>query len=437
MILEIISIILAIICVGTSVLCLVYVKKLSNEKNPQIEVDKITNEIQNSSKNQNELNSNLNQLVLQNIKGSNDTLMKTIMENNRSQFSQLSDIIGRLNTMIQNSDTSMKSAIQTLENGLTTMRQDNEKKLDQMRQTVDEKLSVSLENRLSSSFNIINERLQSVYEGIGVMKQLATGVGDLKKVLTNVKTRGTWGEIQLESLLEQILTKDQYLAQVNINPKNMDRVDFVIKMPGKDDSGEIYLPIDAKFPIEDYQRIIDASENGNKEELDLAVKSLEKRVKEEAKKIKEKYILIPKTTDFAVMYVPIEGMYAEILRINGLCETLQTQYKITVCGPTTLSALLNSLQLGFKSLSIEKRSSEVWNLLATFKVEFTKFVDLLAKTQKKLAEASNTIELATKKSRTIDKKLKNVSKLAPSEESEVLTIDDVEETEDVGEESDE
>lgn len=437
MILEIISIILAIICLGTSVLCLVYVKKLSNEKNPQIEVDKITNEIQNSSKNQNELNSNLNQLVLQNIKGSNDTLMKTIMENNRSQFSQLSDIIGRLNTMIQNSDTSMKSAIQTLENGLTTMRQDNEKKLDQMRQTVDEKLSVSLENRLSSSFNIINERLQSVYEGIGVMKQLATGVGDLKKVLTNVKTRGTWGEIQLESLLEQILTKDQYLAQVNINPKNMDRVDFVIKMPGKDDSGEIYLPIDAKFPIEDYQRIIDASENGNKEELDIAVKSLEKRVKEEAKKIKEKYILIPKTTDFAVMYVPIEGMYAEILRINGLCETLQTQYKITVCGPTTLSALLNSLQLGFKSLSIEKRSSEVWNLLATFKVEFTKFVDLLAKTQKKLAEASNTIELATKKSRTIDKKLKNVSKLAPSEESEVLTIDDVEETEDVGEESDE
>lgn len=437
MILEIISIILAIICVGTSAISLVYVKKLSNEKNPQIEVDKITNEIQNSSKNQNELNSNLNQLVLQNIKGSNDTLMKTIMENNRSQFSQLSDIIGRLNTMIQNSDTSMKSAIQTLENGLTTMRQDNEKKLDQMRQTVDEKLSVSLENRLSSSFNIINERLQSVYEGIGVMKQLATGVGDLKKVLTNVKTRGTWGEIQLESLLEQILTKDQYLAQVNINPKNMDRVDFVIKMPGKDDSGEIYLPIDAKFPIEDYQRIIDASENGNKEELDIAVKSLEKRVKEEAKKIKEKYILIPKTTDFAVMYVPIEGMYAEILRINGLCETLQTQYKITVCGPTTLSALLNSLQLGFKSLSIEKRSSEVWNLLATFKVEFTKFVDLLAKTQKKLAEASNTIELATKKSRTIDKKLKNVSKLAPSEESEVLTIDDVEETEDVGEESDE
>ena len=437
MILEIISIILAIICLGTSILCLVYVKKLSNEKGPQLEVDKITNEIQNSSKNQNELNSNLNQLVLQNIKGSNDTLMKTIMENNRSQFTQLSEIIGRLNTMIQNSDTSMKSAIQTLENGLTTMRQDNEKKLDQMRQTVDEKLSVSLENRLSSSFNIINERLQSVYEGIGVMKQLATGVGDLKKVLTNVKTRGTWGEIQLESLLEQILTKDQYLAQVNINPKNMDRVDFVIKMPGKDDSGEIYLPIDAKFPIEDYQRIIDASESGNKEELDLAVKSLEKRVKEEAKKIKEKYILIPKTTDFAVMYVPIEGMYAEILRINGLCETLQTQYKITVCGPTTLSALLNSLQLGFKSLSIEKRSSEVWNLLATFKVEFTKFVDLLAKTQKKLAEASNTIELATKKSRTIDKKLKNVSKLAPSEESEILEIENLEDSESAGEESDE
>ena len=211
MILEIISIILAIICLGTSVLCLVYVKKLSNEKNPQIEVDKITNEIQNSSKNQNELNSNLNQLVLQNIKGSNDTLMKTIMENNRSQFSQLSDIIGRLNTMIQNSDTSMKSAIQTLENGLTTMRQDNEKKLDQMRQTVDEKLSVSLENRLSSSFNIINERLQSVYEGIGVMKQLATGVGDLKKVLTNVKTREHGGKFNLKVCLNKFWQKTNIL----------------------------------------------------------------------------------------------------------------------------------------------------------------------------------------------------------------------------------
>lgn len=434
MIIEIISLVVSVVCLAVSIICLISIKKVSLKDNTDVDVDKIINEIHNASKSQNELNHQLNSLILHQIKDSNDTLLNSVSQNNRTQFTQQSEILTRLNSVLQNNDQSMKNAITTLENGLSSMRQDNEKKLEQMRQTVDEKLNVSLENRLTNSFNIINERLQSVYEGIGVMKQLATGVGDLKKVLTNVKTRGTWGEVQLESLLEQILTKEQYLSQVNINPKNMDRVDFVIKMPGKDDSGEVYLPIDAKFPIEDYQRIVDASENGNKEDVDLAVKNLEKRVKEEAKKIKEKYILIPKTTDFAVMYVPIEGMYAEILRINGLCEQLQTQYKIIVCGPTTLSALLNSLQLGFKSLSIEKRSSEVWNLLSTFKVEFTKFVDLLAKTQKKLAEASNTIELATKKSRTIDKKLKNVSSLAPSEEEqEVLTFDS-EENEDNGEE---
>ena len=433
MIIEIISLVVSVVCLAVSIICLISIKKVSLKDNTDVNVDKIINEIHNASKSQNELNHQLNSLILHQIKDSNDTLLNSVSQNNRTQFTQQSEILTRLNSVLQNNDQSMKNAITTLENGLSSMRQDNEKKLEQMRQTVDEKLNVSLENRLTNSFNIINERLQSVYEGIGVMKQLATGVGDLKKVLTNVKTRGTWGEVQLESLLEQILTKEQYLSQVNINPKNMDRVDFVIKMPGKDDSGEVYLPIDAKFPIEDYQRIVDASENGNKEDVDLAVKNLEKRVKEEAKKIKEKYILIPKTTDFAVMYVPIEGMYAEILRINGLCEQLQTQYKIIVCGPTTLSALLNSLQLGFKSLSIEKRSSEVWNLLSTFKVEFTKFVDLLAKTQKKLAEASNTIELATKKSRTIDKKLKNVSSLAPSgDEQEVLTFDS-EENEDNGE----
>ena len=433
MIIEIISLVVSVVCLAVSIICLISIKKVSIKDNTYVDVDKIINEIHNASKSQNELNHQLNSLILHQIKDSNDTLLNSVSQNNRTQFTQQSEILTRLNSVLQNNDQSMKNAITTLENGLSSMRQDNEKKLEQMRQTVDEKLNVSLENRLTNSFNIINERLQSVYEGIGVMKQLATGVGDLKKVLTNVKTRGTWGEVQLESLLEQILTKEQYLSQVNINPKNMDRVDFVIKMPGKDDSGEVYLPIDAKFPIEDYQRIVDASENGNKEDVDLAVKNLEKRVKEEAKKIKEKYILIPKTTDFAVMYVPIEGMYAEILRINGLCEQLQTQYKIIVCGPTTLSALLNSLQLGFKSLSIEKRSSEVWNLLSTFKVEFTKFVDLLAKTQKKLAEASNTIELATKKSRTIDKKLKNVSSLAPSgDEQEVLTFDS-EENEDNGE----
>lgn len=426
MIIEISSLILTFISLLVCGVLLYVVKKNSKINSPDYQIEQIISQIKQNTQNQNELNNQLNSLLMQNIKNSNDMVLSTISQNNGLQLQQLSDILNRLNSVLQTNEQSMKNAISVLENGLIRLQQDNEKKLEQMRQTVDEKLNVSLENRLTQSFNIINERLQSVYEGIGVMKQLATGVGDLKKVLNNVKTRGVWGEIQLENLLEQILTKDQYLSQVNINPSNTDRVDFVIKMPGKDDSGEVYLPIDAKFPIEDYQRLIEASENGNKEDVEIAVKGIERRVKEEAKKIKEKYILIPKTTDFAVMYLSIEGMYAEVLRIPGLCEHLQQEYKIVVCGPTTLSALLNSLQLGFKSLTIEKRSSEVWNLLSVFKREFSKFVDLLAKTQKKLTEASNTIEFATKKSKTIERKLKDVSTISDvTPQNEVLELDEL------------
>ncbi len=429
MIIEIISLVISFVVLIVCASLIVVVIKNNKKQSPTFQLDQILEQIKQNTKNQNELNSQLNSMLLQNIKNSNDMVLNTISNNNGLQLQQLSDILNRLNNVLQTNEQSMKNAINVIENGLVRLQQDNEKKLEQMRQTVDEKLNVSLENRLTQSFNIINERLQSVYEGIGVMKQLATGVGDLKKVLNNVKTRGVWGEIQLENLLEQILTKEQYLCQVNINPSNQDRVDFVIKMPGKDDSGEVYLPIDAKFPIEDYQRLIEASEQGSKEDVDLAVKGIERRVKEEAKKIKEKYILIPKTTDFAVMYLPIEGMYAEVLRIPGLCEHLQQEYKVVVCGPTTLSALLNSLQLGFKSLTIEKRSSEVWNLLSVFKREFTKFVDLLAKTQKKLTEASNTIEFATKKSRTIERKLKDVASVSD-------TTIDVIDFQDIGEEID-
>lgn len=298
-----------------------------------------------------------------------------------------------------------------------------------MRQTVDEKLNVSLEKRLAESFNIINNRLQSVYEGLGEMKQLATGVGDLKKVLTNVKTRGVWGEVSLANLLEQMLSPDQFSSNVAIKD-NQERVDFAIALPGKDDK-TILLPVDAKFPIEDYQRLVEASETGNVQQTEAAKKGLEKRVKEEAKKISEKYILLPKTTDFAVMYLALEGLYAEVLRMPGLAEELQREYKVVICGPTTLSALLNSLQLGFKTLSIEKRSSEIWQLLGVFKQEFGKFVDLLAKTQKKLAEASNTIESATKKSRTIERKLKNVTGI--EEESDILLESGEDEINDDGE----
>jgi DNA recombination protein RmuC len=359
--------------------------------------------------NQADLYQHINKIMLENIKGYNESVLNAITQQTVLQKHEFGSVQNRLELIHKNNEEKLNRATDVLGKGLEKLQADNERKLDQMRQTVDEKLNANLERRLGESFNLINQRLQSVYEGLGEMKTLASGVGDLKKVLTNVKTRGTWGEVQLLNLLEQILAHQQFAQQVDIRG-NGERVDFVVIMPGKDDE-QVLLPIDAKFPIEDYQRVTIASESGNKEEFDLALKALEKRVKEDAKSIKEKYICLPKTTDFAIMYLATEGLYAEVLRRPGLTETLQRDYKVVVCGPTTITALLNSLQLGFKTLSIEKRSSEVYQLLGVFKQEFGKFVDLLAKTQKKLMEASNTIEAATKKSRTIERKLKSVSVL--------------------------
>lgn len=378
---------------------------------------------------QNEIYKQINEMLLSAIKNYNETVLTGISQNLQLQKQELIVVQNRLESILKSNEDRLARATQILDSGLTKLQTDNEKKLEQMRQTVDEKLNVSLEKRLAESFNIINNRLQSVYEGLGEMKQLATGVGDLKKVLTNVKTRGVWGEVSLANLLEQMLSPDQFSSNVAIKD-NQERVDFAIALPGKDDK-TILLPVDAKFPIEDYQRLVEASETGNVQQTEAAKKGLEKRVKEEAKKISEKYILLPKTTDFAVMYLALEGLYAEVLRMPGLAEELQREYKVVICGPTTLSALLNSLQLGFKTLSIEKRSSEIWQLLGVFKQEFGKFVDLLAKTQKKLAEASNTIESATKKSRTIERKLKNVTGI--EEESDILLESGEDEINDDGE----
>ena len=369
-------------------------------------------------KKQNELNERLSKMQMDNIKAYNETVLNTIAQQNYLQKQEFSHIQTRLENILRTNDERLNRATDVLSQGLTKLQRDNERKLDEMRQTVDEKLNVSLERRLTESFNVINQRLQSVYEGLGEMKSLASGVGDLKRVLTNVKTRGTWGEVQLSNILEQMLSKEQFSEQVDIKG-NGERVDFAVVLPGKDEQN-VYLPIDAKFPIEDYQRVVDASERGDKEDVEAALKQLERRVKEDAKSIKEKYIALPKTTDFAIMYLAIEGLYAEVLRRTGLTETLQREYKVIVCGPTTITALLNSLQLGFKTLSIEKRSSEIYQLLGVFKQEFGKFVELLAKTQKKLAEASNTIEFATKKSRTIERKLKSVSSVTDADEGGTL-----------------
>ena len=312
----------------------------------------------------------------------------------------------------------------TVEGQLKSLQEENSKKLDQMRSIVDEKLHATLEKRLGDSFKLVSERLEQVYKGLGEMHSLASGVGDLKRILTNVKTRGTWGEMQLGSLLERVLTTDQYAKNVATRKGSDERVEFAIKMPGSRESGgkTVWLPIDAKFPQENYQRLIDARERGDTAAADEAARLLVTGIKGEAKTIRSKYLEPPGTTDFAVMFLPVEGLYGEVLRIPGLFDTVQREYRVTITGPTTLAALLNALQMGFTTLAIEKRSSEVWGLLGTVKREFGRFGDLLDKTHKKLQEASNTIEDAARKSRTIERKLKNVQEL-PSPETGALAAD--------------
>ena len=355
-----------------------------------------------------EYNRQLNQLLLTSLSKSNDNSANFFSNLAKNQSLQLQNIETRLNDILKDNDSKLNRIADIINENLKSLQDRNERKLEQMRQTVDEKLSSTLEKRLGESVKIITQGLDTVSKGIGEMQTLATGVGDLKRVLTNVKTRGGWGEVQLGNLLEQILSKTQYREQVQIKKNSQEKVDFAVVLPGKND-GELLLPIDTKFPMEDYSRLCSASEKNDIQEMEFQLKNLEIRIKEEAKSICEKYIEPPTTTDFAVMYLPVEGLYAEVIRRPALVETLQHKYKIMVCGPTTLTALLNSLQMGFKTLAIEKRSSEIWNTLSVFKMEFNKFVDLLAKTQKKIDEASSTLDFATKKTKTIQRKLKDVA----------------------------
>ena len=271
---------------------------------------------------------------------------------------------------------------------------------------------------MGESFKVVSERLEKVHEGLGEMQSLASGVGDLKKVLTNVKTRGTWGEIQLGNLLDQILTIDQYARNIATKKGSRDMVEFAIKLPGQD-GNVVYIPIDAKFPKEDYERLLQAQDAGDVAAIEELAKAIENRIKLEAKKIRDKYIDPPQTTDFAIMYLPIEGLYAEVLRRPGLCEQLQRDFRVTLSGPTTITAVLNSLQMGFRTLAVEKRASEVWQLLGTVKNEFIKFGDILDKTHTRLKQASDEIESAARKSRTIEQKLKKVQEL-PSSSSQPL-----------------
>ena len=302
---------------------------------------------------------------------------------------------------------------------LLAIQNDNAVKLEEMRVTVDEKLHATLEQRLGESFKQVSERLEQVHRGLGEMQTLAAGVGDLKRVLTNVKTRGTWGEVQLSALLEQILTAEQYGTNVVTRPGAGERVEFAIRLPGKEEGMPVWLPIDAKFPIEDYQRLIDAQERCDPVAVEEAARALDNRLKAEARSIHEKYVEPPHTTDFAILYLPIEGLYAEVLRRPGLAETLQREWRVSLAGPTTLAAMLNSLQMGFRTLAIEQRSAEVWAVLGAVKSEFGKFGEALAHTKKKLEEASNSIGKAETRTRMLSRKLREVEAL-PAPEAELL-----------------
>lgn len=366
---------------------------------------------------ENKTNQQFNEFLITSISKYNDSVTNFLSNLLNGQTKQLESIENRLNEILKSNDQRLNRISDILTNNMRSLQESNDKRLEQMRQTVDEKLSSTLEKRLSESVDMIVKGLDVVSKSVGEMQSLANGVGDLKRVLTNVKTRGGWGEVQLSNLLEQILAPTQYEEQVRIKQNSNERVDFAVILPGKENE-KLYLPIDAKFPLEDYSRLCSASEENNIKEVEIQTKNLENRIKEEAKNISEKYISVPTTTDFAVMYLPVEGLYAEVIRRPALCEFLQHKYKIMVCGPTTLTALLNSLQMGFKTLAIEKRSSEIWNTLSVFKMEFNKFVDLLAKTQKKIDEASTTLDFATKRTKTIQRKLKDVADITPDKSLE-------------------
>jgi DNA recombination protein RmuC len=304
---------------------------------------------------------------------------------------------------------------ETLEQKLDRLQQDNAAKLEQMRQTVDEKLHATLEKRLSESFKQVSDRLEQVHKGLGEMQTLAAGVGDLKRVLSNVKARGVFGETQLAALLEQVMAPEQYEKNVVTRPGSSARVEFAIKLPGRDGGDPVLLPIDAKFPTEDYQRLQAAQEAGDKAALEMAEKALEARVKLEAKSIAEKYVEPPHTTDFALLYLPFEGLFGEVLRRPGLFDQIQRQFRVTICGPTNLLAYLNSLQMGFRTLAIQQRSSEVWKVLGTVKSEFGKFAEVLANTKRQLQTVANTIDQAEVRTRQIERKLKDVEVLPGAE----------------------
>jgi DNA recombination protein RmuC len=358
----------------------------------------------------------------------NERTLKDEFERNRRENLETAksgreELTRSLKSFEEKSVTNTKAIQETIEKQLVRIRDDNEKQLNAMRHTVDEKLQTTLEKRLGESFKLVSERLELVHKGLGEMQSIASGVGDLKKVLSNVKTRGVLGEYQLGNILEQILTPEQYGKNVATKKGSQAHVEYAIKLPGKSTDEEVWMPVDSKFPIESYEVLLAAYDKGAPEEVEIAQKVLIRAVEGFAKQISEKYIDPPHTTDFGIMFLPVESLYGEILRHPGLFETLQRKYKITITGPTTLSALLNSLQMGFRTLAVQKRSSEVWKVLSAVKNEFGKFSEQLSRVQKQLNTASGSLEtLRSTRTNQIERRLRDVETLDPVESKEVLEL---------------
>ncbi|BCS81986.1 DNA recombination protein RmuC [Anaerocellum diazotrophicum] len=402
---EVVLLIVAIVLVISNLLLLIRLKNNINSsldtQNKLLEIEKELEQIQNSISQQFSQNKNETQSMISSF----GSILMT-------RFSDLS------NQIINFTSSSQER--------LDSIRKEIDSKLEKIRETVDSQLQSTLETKLSQSFKLVSERLELVHRGLGEMQALAGSVGDLKKILSNVKVRGTLGEIQLGNIIDQILDQSQYERNVRIKPHTQEQVEFAIKIPSKNskDNEFIYLPIDSKFPIESYQRLIEAQEKAETEEVARFSKELENSIRQNAKTIKEKYIDPPKTTDFAIMFLPSEGLYAEVLRIPGLFESVQREYKVIIAGPTTVVAMLNTISLGFKALAIEKRTSEVWELLSAVKTEFSRFAEILEKVKKKLSEAQDTIDTATRKTRTIERKLKSVEFLSSEKDIDKILYDE-------------
>lgn len=413
----------AVLLSGVSVALLIMLLRKLGVQDNALTADTVRQEFRASRDEASEGARRLREEVAGAQKTATETVVSTIGEMGKTQQEGFRAVETRVRTLVESNEARLDKLRETLDVQIKSLQNSNEKKLDQMRQTVDEKLQTTLEKRLGESFKLVSERLEAVQRGLGDMQNLATGVGDLKRMLTNVKARGTWGEFQIGDILEQVLTPDQFERNVQPKAGSGEIVEYAIRLPGQGDESQIWLPIDAKFPQEDYQRLLDAAEIADADAVEKSTAALVRSIQSSAKDIATKYLDPPHTTDFAIMFLPTEGLYAEVLRQPGMVEKLQQQFRIVIAGPTTLAAILNSLRMGFRTLAIEKRSSEVWTILSAVKTEFGKFGDVLSKVKKQLDTASSTIDQTSVRTRAMERKLRGVEELPIAESTKLLGLD--------------